>query len=79
VLTVVQQFTCDVCGAQQSVVQKDVPMFAMLTSAVLPDSSWTWVGDRIVCPRHDVMVRVKVPKKEADDTDGIIKFTRPGE
>jgi hypothetical protein len=68
-LNVIQLFTCDICGAQESLHSGELPMFNVVQKTMLPNAEWRWVGQNLVCPRHDVLIKMKLPPKETEGTD----------
>ena len=57
--TIFQQFQCDYCGAVKMVDAGVELQPAMMVSQTFVPPDWQWVGRKLVCPRHDVLVTNK--------------------
>ena len=57
---ILQRFTCDYCGqVKMMVILWDAkPGYAISYNLVA--HGWQWVGQELVCDRHEVMVKDKV-------------------
>ena len=56
-------YVCDYCGATEGhQTQGNIEPYSVLSIQPLL-SGWTWIGRRLVCPRHDIVVKGKQDKR----------------
>ena len=60
-ISTIQKLTCDFCGSVECVeMQTHLTPYTMLTTVV--PVGWAWVGNKLACKRHDIIVKDKLTK-----------------